>query len=672
MIKIKLVYLLLSFTLLSEASFSFTPLEEDKESSVIDTTGMYLFNTIAAIEPIISKYPGEAIDQIKAITPTMIKQNLYRETAYCYMLMGRCYKNLLEPSLALKYMKLAKDQLRKKGISLLLDYEQYQKQDTSTPIKYRSSGLNYCGELLLLKTPIVLYKDWAAIYEQLGEYDKANQIYFILKTKIKNSSVKDEFDYLLANNYYKAKQFEKAILTYKKLRLVEKHKNQNLNIRNCYLRIADCYHQLGKSEKAQENYALANIGVDQTVTDSTFHIINTDGSSENSNTISELYTGKQLSIRNSILNDINLNSLEYLKSSNKYYKRKEYAMAVRALDKYFSKICYALFEDSEIEIIKQVAHHLNNNNEKQKALQYFISYEQLRDTIKDHQLRMNYKSREFGSKGLENSLNAKRLLRDNEVSGNKINVLLEEQKVSNKINLLLALGLILVTIGILYLRHISKQRKIANQQLALRSLRSQMNPHFIFNALNSVNSFISLNDERAANNFLSEFSSLMRSVMENSEYDFISLSKELEIIHIYLQLEHHRFKDKFTFNLDIEEELNEEEFNLPPMLIQPYIENAIWHGLRYKKEMGHLDVTIQNDNGDLRITIKDDGIGREKSKEFKTSNQKKNKSIALQNIKHRIRIFEDLHKIKIIEKIEDLHPEKEDKGTMVTLIIPQI
>jgi hypothetical protein len=130
--------------------------------------------------------------------------------------------------------------------------------------------------------------------------------------------------------------------------------------------------------------------------------------------------------------------------------------------------------------------------------------------------------------------------------------------------------------------------KLANRLLALKSLRGQMNPHFIFNALNSVNQFISQQDERTANRFLSEFALLMRLVLDNSQEDFISLQKEQEILELYLKLEHYRFRDKFDYEIKIDESINTESIEVPPMLIQPYIENAVWHGLRYKKEKGNL------------------------------------------------------------------------------------
>jgi len=249
--------------------------------------------------------------------------------------------------------------------------------------------------------------------------------------------------------------------------------------------------------------------------------------------------------------------------------------------------------------------------------------------------------------------------------------LLKEEVVnSQKYIIYLLVFFILIGLGtVFYILRVSRQRRIANQQLALRSLRSQMNPHFIFNALNSVNSFISVSDERSANQFLSEFSKLMRAVMENSENDFIPLHKELEIIKIYLELEHFRFKDKFNYQLNIDPNLEDDSIEIPPMLLQPYIENAIWHGLRYKEKEGELIVSLTAIKNGLQVVIQDNGIGRKASQKVKTKNQLKTKSTALRNIGERIKIFNSLHKIKIEVTTTDLH--ENGSGTVVTLQIPQ-
>jgi tetratricopeptide (TPR) repeat protein len=230
------------------------------------------------------------------------------------------------------------------------------------------------------------------------------------------------------------------------------------------------------------------------------------------------------------------------------------------------------------------------------------------------------------------------------------------------------LGIILIIAVTSYFIYKNAQAsKLANQLLALKSLRSQMNPHFIFNALNSVNHFIAQQDERTANKFLAEFSQLMRLVLENSQEDFISLSKEQEILTLYLKLEHYRFRDKFEYEIIMDEAINAESVMLPPMLIQPYIENAVWHGLRYKETPGHLTLSFQQENGQLRVSIIDDGIGRKKSAELKTVNQKKHHSTGLKNIQERLLILNKVYKTNYTIDIEN---GADGTGTHVTLILP--
>lgn len=230
-------------------------------------------------------------------------------------------------------------------------------------------------------------------------------------------------------------------------------------------------------------------------------------------------------------------------------------------------------------------------------------------------------------------------------------------------------GLFLLAVTAYLMFKYIKQQKLANNLLALKSLRSQMNPHFIFNALNSVNSFIATNDERTANKYLSDFSKLMRAVLENSEEDFIPLQKEIELIELYTKLEHFRFKDKFEYTINIDKTIDIEAYQIPPMLLQPYIENAVWHGLRYKNDMGLLEISItKKQKGVIAITIADNGIGRKKSKSLKTQNQQKHNSKGLGNIKKRVSILNQMYKDKVDVFIDDNTTEG-DVGTKVVVTL---
>ena len=261
---------------------------------------------------------------------------------------------------------------------------------------------------------------------------------------------------------------------------------------------------------------------------------------------------------------------------------------------------------------------------------------------------------------LENAQNKLSLLEKDKQLNEKTIELLRQEKIIQEefitkqkvITYSLIFGIIILLITSYLVYRSNKAKNKANQLLILKSLRAQMNPHFIFNALNSVNSFISKNDERAANRYLADFSKLMRDVMENSQEDFISLAKEIDILSVYLKLENHRFKDKFDYSFEVDESINTEEFFIPPMLIQPYMENAVWHGLRYKKEKGFLEVKIYKTNGAITVTVKDDGIGRKKSQELKTENQKNLKSTGLKNIDSRLKIISDIYKAKLDVQIK--------------------
>ena len=313
-----------------------------------------------------------------------------------------------------------------------------------------------------------------------------------------------------------------------------------------------------------------------------------------------------------------------------------------------------------------------------KALSYFNIYAGLQDSIK------NVRQRELDEAiNLSNSLgkNQQRidlLEKERQLSEKSLEVLKQDKDLKegqldfkNIIIGVLILFLILIVLGGYFIIKSSKEKRKVNQLLALKSLRGQMNPHFIFNALNSVNHYISQNDERKANRYLSDFSKLMRMVMDSSKHSLVPISEELEMLKLYLQLEHTRFNDKFDYTFTITDSITDSDFELPPMLIQPYIENAIWHGLRYLDCKGELILLFEELNHELVVTICDNGIGRNKSLELKTLNQKKQLSIGMQNIENRIVIMNDLFKTNIRVEVTDAHPNEVHCGTKVKLFIPQ-
>ena len=224
--------------------------------------------------------------------------------------------------------------------------------------------------------------------------------------------------------------------------------------------------------------------------------------------------------------------------------------------------------------------------------------------------------------------------------------------------------LILLTGLIIFIFRTLKKVQIKNKKIALQSLRREMNPHFIFNSLNSVNHFIATNNELEANQYLTKFSKLMRGVMENSTEDFIPFQQELDLLQNYLALEKTRFADKFDYEIDVDESLNMQNLQVPGMLIQPFLENAVWHGLRYRTEKGFLKLSFDKSESHLKILIEDNGIGIEESKKQKTQHQKTREGRGMKNTLERIQLLNDLYKKDITCSVKD---KENNNGVLVTI-----
>lgn len=212
------------------------------------------------------------------------------------------------------------------------------------------------------------------------------------------------------------------------------------------------------------------------------------------------------------------------------------------------------------------------------------------------------------------------------------------------------------------------QQKVG--ELEIKALRAQMNPHFIFNCLSSINKFILKNDTDAASDYLTRFSRLIRLGLTNSQLSLIPLSDEIEMLRLYLNMERLRFSETFTYNIIYQDTIEPETIYIPPMLLQPFCENAIWHGLMHKQGQGKLDVIMSIDKGELQCTIADDGIGRDKAAELKTRSGAKQKSYGLKITTERLALFNSEKAVNSFYRSEDLlDKDGQIAGTKVTLKI---
>ncbi len=213
-------------------------------------------------------------------------------------------------------------------------------------------------------------------------------------------------------------------------------------------------------------------------------------------------------------------------------------------------------------------------------------------------------------------------------------------------------------------------------ELGMQLLRTQMNPHFIFNSLNSINRFILQNNRQEASEYLTKFSKLIRLILQNSQASLISLESELESLELYLDLESLRFDYRFDYKISISKDIY--SLKVPPLIIQPFAENAIWHGLMHmpvgevgKEEKGHLNIEIFQQNDFLFFRIIDNGIGRKKAAELKSKTAIKQNSMGLQITAERIVMIQNKKENESPVMINDLvNADGTAAGTEVIIKMP--
>lgn len=199
-----------------------------------------------------------------------------------------------------------------------------------------------------------------------------------------------------------------------------------------------------------------------------------------------------------------------------------------------------------------------------------------------------------------------------------------------------------------------------------------MNPHLIANALTSIRSMLYKNETDPAIDLLTSLAGLIRTTFENAEKDFISLSAEISFLTRYLEIEKIRFGDKFTFNLVVSEKLNTSEIMVPPMLLQPFIENAVNHGLMHRRQGGILKLELVSDGITLKCMIEDNGVGREKAREIESHAITSHTSASDKITQERILLFNKLFssEVFIIETIDLESENKHPAGTRVIIQLP--
>lgn len=343
-------------------------------------------------------------------------------------------------------------------------------------------------------------------------------------------------------------------------------------------------------------------------------------------------------------------------------------------EKYASKSMILAQESVYVDAIEKSAFVLSEIYEKQgkgvKALEMYKLHIQMRDSINNkatlkatanQQAKYKYEKQ----KDLDDAEHDKQLALEKEAK--------EKQRI---ISYATAIGSGLIILFLIFvfnrLKVTQKQNKLIDHQRTiqqkLKALSAQMNPHFIFNSLNSIQYYIIKNDIGNSKLFLSKFAGLMRKTLDNSEYTFISLEDELEALKEYIELERLRLDDQFEYSINVDSSIDPDDVNIPTLLIQPYVENAIWHGIAKKKDQGKIIIDIKKEDDRILCVIDDNGVGRLKSQNMETDSHK---SYAMNITKARLDLIntleDDIININIIDKTDN---EGNPTGTTVQLFVP--
>jgi len=340
-----------------------------------------------------------------------------------------------------------------------------------------------------------------------------------------------------------------------------------------------------------------------------------------------------------------------------YLDQKRYAECIPVADEYLRiarEIQTPQFERDALKLLMECHQGLGQYKE---AMMYANRYIPLRDSILNEE---NMRAQEE----LKTIFETEKKEQENEalkLEGQLLEADLQQQKYYILV-LIIAIGLI-TALGFILFRQNKIVAKTRTVQLEQRLLRTQMNPHFIFNSLTAIQSFVYKSDPRQAGKFLSSFATLVRAILDNSREEYISLTKELKWLENYLELQKLRFENRFEYHIHIDENVIPENIEIPPMLTQPFIENALEHGFRNITYLGKLDIYFELKGEKLEVNIRDNGIGLSTETQLTPSNHV---SHAIPITKERLLLLNKNKKEKIIFSMES----NDGQGVSVRFTVP--
>jgi len=524
-------------------------------------------------------------------------------------------------------------------------------------------ALNLNDELRI----VTAYNNLGLAYHWISDYEKTSEYYILA---LKKSEEIEDFNSMmsilvnLGGLYLDWEHYSKSLELFNKVKAISIETKDLPNLVRASENIGIIYNELSMPDSAirifQFGLEKSEKMDDPNISSSLYINIGFSYELKKNYVKAKEYYQKSLDIREQRENDddiaSSLNSLGKI-----YYLTKDYETALSQIIRSNKLTEYATTKISNYQLLSDIYSKLKKPD---KALEYYKLYSEMRDSVftNEKHKQIQELQTQYETEKKEQTITS--LSKEKEIE------ILKNERSKYYILSLLGLMLILTIVGILIFRNGRLNSKRKAVELEQKLLRSQMNPHFIFNAITCIQEYIMGKKPLEAGSYLSKFAKLMRSILNNSATEFISLDDEIETLEHYLQLQKMRFPDKMEYEIIVPDDMETQELAIPPMLSQPFIENAVKHGIAKKKDgIGTVTVEFSENNGSLLLKVQDNGVGLNDSVESKDKNHL---SMATRITKNRIDNFKKSYKKGVHFKVSNtLNENKEIDGVQVLFELPK-
>jgi tetratricopeptide (TPR) repeat protein len=547
--------------------------------------------------------------------------------------------------------------------------------DYKNAMYYYDKAFTYAIQIKDLKTVANALNNIGNIYYRWSRYDKAviyhKQALQIRRFNNNNAGIASSFNNL-GNVYFSWKKYDKALEQYKKALAIKKTIKDSTEVVNIQINIGSAYLSLGKLSSAEKSYNIAF----ETAQRQKNIVLQAD---------CRINIGYIRFLQAKYADAITIYKSVYLISTQNNFKLEElmackdlaeayYACdSIKSGDFYFQN-AWSLAEKNDLKgvLLDLMTMKMDRMEKEGKIPEAFLLLKQskkLSDSIFNENSMMQIND-------LQSIEKAEKQLREIQIKNLQLN-LREEEIWSLRQFMFLIVAILIIGISalIIIFKYREKKSQLANiRQLhksMQKALAAQMNPHFISNSLNSIQKFFLENDVDAASTYLNNFGSLIRTVLNSSMTDLITFEEEIQILKLYVELESLRLNKAIELTIESSDDIEFEKNKIPPLLLQPVIENAIWHGIAHHKEPGKINIHFSVEGKFVKCSITDNGIGRNQSKQLNAYKKLSGrKSYGLQLVQDRLQIMNAGKKEYTSMIVEDLYEGDVPSGTKVLLFIP--